>query len=423
MKSHRTSTAVAGISGGLVVFALALVFGRADVAIIGLVPILAVAVATARGGIGPAPVVSASEMRRASTDRSAMAEVTIGFDAPGADLLMLAIDVPGIARRLITVAARTTVTVRVPLVHSGPQILVSASYRLVTAEAQFVTAMMPIAPVSAVVHPELRPVPALPVPARLSGLTGGHASTRLGDGGEFRDIHPFTVGDRLRRIDWKATARLGRSRGDLYVRRTQATSDVDVALLVDDAGEIPGVLIDWFAPASTELYRTDLDVAREAAWSLGKAYLDAADQVSFQVLSRVGGAVPRGSGARHRERLRAAITATQGQPMRRRYLRTPIVAAGAMVIVFSPFLDEDVVHLIALWRAAGHAVLAVDTLPAIVETGLDRAERAAARMVLGSRSDHLHDVRAMGASVLVWDTSAGSRAARLHELARSRRRP
>ncbi|WP_343213840.1 DUF58 domain-containing protein [Gemmatimonas sp.] len=32
-----------------------------------------------------------------------------------------------------------------------------------------------------------------------------HASARPGDGGEFRDLHPYAPGDRVRRIDWKAT--------------------------------------------------------------------------------------------------------------------------------------------------------------------------------------------------------------------------
>ena len=50
--------------------------------------------------------------------------------------------------------------------------------------------------------------PAAPAP------TGAHRLTPVGpggDGGDFRDIHPFTAGNRLRRIDWKATAREGRT--------------------------------------------------------------------------------------------------------------------------------------------------------------------------------------------------------------------
>ena len=75
---------------------------------------------------------------------------------------------------------------------------------------------------SRIVAPRRAAIGSLPLPRRLQGLTGAHESARAGDGGDFRDIHPFTAGDRLRRIDWKATARRGQNAADLYVRRTAA---------------------------------------------------------------------------------------------------------------------------------------------------------------------------------------------------------
>ena len=66
---------------------------------------------------------------------------------------------------------------------------------------------------SRVVAPRRAAIGWLPLPRRLQGLTGSHESARAGDGGDFRDVHPFTAGDRLRRIDWKATARRGQNAG------------------------------------------------------------------------------------------------------------------------------------------------------------------------------------------------------------------
>ena len=41
------------------------------------------------------------------------------------------------------------------------------------------------------------------------GLVGAHRSQRIGDGSEFSGIRPFHVGDRLRRINWRASLRSG----------------------------------------------------------------------------------------------------------------------------------------------------------------------------------------------------------------------
>ena len=85
----------------------------------------------------------------------------------------------------------------------------------------------------------------LPLPRRLQAMTGSHESARIGDGGEFRDIHPFTAGDRLRRIDWKATARRGQSAADLYVRRTNALADATVLIVMDSRDDVGEQVAEW----------------------------------------------------------------------------------------------------------------------------------------------------------------------------------
>ena len=44
--------------------------------------------------------------------------------------------------------------------------------------------------------------------------------------------------DRLRRIDWKATARRGQNAGDLYVRRTAALADATVLIVLDSRDDV-----------------------------------------------------------------------------------------------------------------------------------------------------------------------------------------
>ena len=205
------------------------------------------------------------------------------------------------------------------------------------------------------------------------------------------------------------------------MRRTLATSDIDVAIVIDDGDDVTGKVGDWVRGDRALGLITSMDVAREAAWSLATAYLDRADQVSFQVLSHLSTAVPRGSGARHRERLRAAIAAVTAQQRMVR-TRTPVLPPAALVVLLSTFLDDEPVRLAGLWRAGGHRVVAVDVLPQLRTERLRREEIAAARIVLGARHDRLAEVRAMGADVLGWDVDAGTRAAGLRALTRQRRR-
>jgi uncharacterized protein (DUF58 family) len=307
------------------------------------------------------------------------------------------------------------------VVHSGIHDLVAVAARSIGADGVWLSPASAPGVLRGATNPVPWAVPFLPVPRALAGMSGVHEARRAGDGGEFLEIRPFVAGDRLRRIDWKATARVARRPGELYVRRTYATSDASIAIVLDDGDDLAGLTGDWFTADPGLDAPRSLDIAREAAWSLASAYLDAGDQVSLHLLSRAGGTVPRGSGIRHRERLRAAIVAVEaGRRLTRE--RTPRVVPGALIVVLSTFLDDDMVQLVELWRAAGHRVLAVDTLPRLRSERLTPEMATAARIVLGERADRLRAVTSAGADVLAWDAPPGERAAALRGFARARRR-
>ena len=115
-------------------------------------------------------------------------------------------------------------TRRLPLVvhtvRTGPQEVVRVDVQGVGPGAASVSEPSPSASRSALVLPAARPLGDLPLPPRLRGLTGAHASRRPGEGGGLRDVHPFAPGDRLRRIDWRVTARRAPDLHELYVRRS-----------------------------------------------------------------------------------------------------------------------------------------------------------------------------------------------------------
>ena len=88
-------------------------------------------------------------------------------------------------------------------------------------------------------------------------------------------------------------------------------------------------------------------------------------------------------------------------------MRAPQVVPGANIIVFSTFLDDEAAHLALLWRASGHRVIGVDSLPDPVTTGLVRREVVAFRIVMMEREDRLHRLGAAGIDIVRWQRSGG----------------
>ena len=82
------------------------------------------------------------------------------------------------------------------------------------------------------------------------GLVGQHRSRRTGDGSEFASIWPYRPGDRLRRVNWRVSARTG----DLHVVSSLAEEDAGDAewiwILHDDSTPAPDALEHLLAAAA-----------------------------------------------------------------------------------------------------------------------------------------------------------------------------
>ncbi|MCW2604084.1 MAG: hypothetical protein JWN61_2219 [Pseudonocardiales bacterium] len=250
----------------------------------------------------------------------------------------------------------------------------------------------------------------LPLPHRLQGLTGVHGSRRPGDGGDLRDVNLFAPGDRLRRIDWRVTARRAGQQGgalvDLYVRRDFATADAIVMLVVDSRDEVGPDVSAWSGWRQLRPDEaTSLDIAREAAASLARRYLSAGDRVGLDDLGRQSRPVAPAGGNAQLRRLthRLAVLAPERTP--KPYLRAPQVPSGSLVAVFSTFLDDEAARLAQQWRHAGHRVLAVDVLPDLLLHAVSPAVRTAFRMIQMERVDRINELRRVGVEVLRWTSS------------------
>lgn len=417
----RTRSAWAGVVVGALLVLLGAAFGRPDVAV-----------------LGAAPVVAAvwDWWRRPTTEVTVDLEASDEPSEPGVLLADVVLTAPaGAAGVLVRVRRRhremSEVLVRVdgerrlPLsvltVRTGPQDLAEVDALGIGPGAA--SASEPAEPASraVLVLPATRPLDDVPLPPRLRGLTGAHESRRPGEGGSLRDVHPFTPGDRLRRIDWRVTARRAPDLHELYVRREHAQAEAVVMIVVDsrdDVGPDPATWRGSEPPDAADA--TSLDVARQSAASVAEAFLGRGDRVGLDDLAAMRRPLPAGGGRRQLDRIRQAlaVTAPVGEPARR--VRAPQLPSGALVVVFSTFLDDDAAAVAASWRRAGHRVVAVDVLPRVRTSELSDRQRIALRIVTLSREDRLAALADADVEVVQWRDAPAVALARLARRAQRR---
>ena len=115
------------------------------------------------------------------------------------------------------------------------------------------------------VYPTEEVLRALLRPSETQVFAGNHVARQKAEGIEFADIRQFVAGDRVRHVNWRATAR----RGELWVNEHHAERNADVV-----------IFLDVFAEARRGEQST-LDPALRAAASLAARYLRQRDRVGF----------------------------------------------------------------------------------------------------------------------------------------------
>lgn len=418
----RNPALVFGLAAGVFLAGLALVTGRPELAVVAL-PALVTAGFGARPRPGPDPVRVATTLAPSDSGRGVGYRTAVTLP-PSAEAVALELRVAGDRRHVVVVDRGTAGTLAgtVPVSHSGPQEILRAHVSLLGqgGTAVSVPAAGPVR--SAVVPPPHLRMQHLPMPLRVTGITGAHDSTRPGDGGEFRDVALFAPGDRLRRIDWRRTARRAERPGDLYVRRTFATADALVVLVVDGRDDLGADVTEWGGARGGTFEATSLDLAREAAVSLATAYIGAGDRVGLRALAGTARSVEPGGGTRHLERLRSTIATVTPTGDATEATRMPLVPAASLVVVLSTFLDDQASTMAMAWAATGHRVVAVDVLPTPDVSRASRQQRTAFRLIALERADRFAEMAATGVEQIRWQSGDGdSPAVQLRLLSRPRR--
>lgn len=203
-------------------------------------------------------------------------------------------------------------------------------------------------------------IDAVPRPA---GLVGLHRSRRPGEGTELAGVRPFRTGDRLRRINWKVSARTR----ELHVTSTWSDRDTEVVILLDTGAEV-GI------SEGIDGRSSSLDTAVRAAASIAEHYLRHGDRVRLIDTGTAAGGVRAGSGRAHLRRIldvlvyadRRGRQQDESQLARRHRIRS-----DSLVLVLSPLLRQGILGYIVTLVHSGCTVIAVDTLPPDVADVID----------------------------------------------------
>lgn len=174
--------------------------------------------------------------------------------------------------------------------------------------------------------------------AKLRELDGQHKSVIRGQGSEFDSLRPYVLGDDVRSIDWRSSAR----RADVLIRTWRPERDRRIVIALDtgrsSAGRVGGI--------------PRLDASMDAALLLAALAVRAGDRVDLIAVDR---------------RVRARVVGAG---------RTEVLAAitNEMAILESDLIEPDIklmaASVLGIARQRCLVVLMTDLNPAAIEQGL-----------------------------------------------------
>ncbi len=201
------------------------------------------------------------------------------------------------------------------------------------------------------VYPNEESVRELLRPHDTQVFSGHHVARQKGDGIEFADLRPFVPGDRIRRVNWRASAR----RGELWVNEHHTERNADVVIFLDSFAE------------ARRGERSTLDPALRAAASLTSRYLRQKDRVGFVTFGGMLNWLLPSTGAGQLYRIVDAILDTE---IVLTYAWRDIAAVPrrtlppqALVLALSPLLDDRAADALLDLRGRGFDLVVIEISP------------------------------------------------------------
>ena len=227
--------------------------------------------------------------------------------------------------------------------------------------------------------------------AETQAFTGSAVARVKGDGIEYADIRDYVPGDRLRSINWRASAR----RTGLVVNERHPDRNTDVVLFVDSFADL------------RDGNRSTLDDAVRASATLATRYLERRDRVGLVSFGGILRWLRPGLGPSQRFRLIETLLETGVAPT---YIwrdvdliPARILPPKALVIALTPLADPRYVTTLQNLRARGFDLVVVEIDPVgLVEAGRNELERLAYRLWLLDREVLRSRLERLGVGIARW---------------------
>jgi uncharacterized protein (DUF58 family) len=228
-------------------------------------------------------------------------------------------------------------------------------------------------------------------PRETQVFTGSEVARVKGDGIEYADLREYVPGDRLRSINWRASAR----RQGFVVNEQHPERNTDVVLFVDSFADV------------RQGGRSTLDDAVRATGTLASRYLERRDRVGLVTFGGILRWLQPGMGLTQRFRLVETLLETGVEPTYTwrdvNVLPARILPPKALVLGITPLLDERYVATIADLRARGFDVAVIEVDPvALVEPAPGELGSLAYRLWLLDREALRSRLARLGIPVARW---------------------
>jgi uncharacterized protein (DUF58 family) len=228
-------------------------------------------------------------------------------------------------------------------------------------------------------------------PVETQAFAGSEVARVKGDGVEYADIRDFVPGDRVRAINWRASAR----RQALVVNERHPERNTDVVLFVDSFVDVQGA------------DRSTLAEAVRAGASLAERYLERRDRVGLVGFGGVLRWLQPGMGISQRYRLIETMLETGVEPTYTwrdvNLIPARVLPAKAFVLGLTPLVDPRFIAALSDLRARGFDVAAVEVDPVpLVRPGRTRVEQLSYRLWLLEREIRRASLEALGIGVARW---------------------
>jgi uncharacterized protein (DUF58 family) len=241
------------------------------------------------------------------------------------------------------------------------------------------------------VYPRGETVQRLLRPLETQAFAGNQVARNRGEGIEFADLRPFTSGDRVRRVNWRATAR----RGEPWVNETHPERNSDIV-----------IFLDTFAEARRADLGT-LDIGVRAAAALAALYLREKDRVGLVSFGGVLNWLTVASGTTQLYRIVDSLLDAEillSYAWKDLSVIPPrTLPPRALVFAFSPLLDERAVGALLDLRARGFDLAVIELSPySFVPEGETELEQLAYRLWRLRRDALRTKYASLGVPIVEW---------------------